>query len=91
MVDKNNGLEHDELSAEQNKEFVHQDKNLLEEVKDIEQKIRNSDYSTFKKTTYWHQQESGMETSNQEALINIMECLQRIEAKINNIADFLDK
>lgn len=68
------------------------DNNILEEMKRLDQEMRNPMIQTFKKTTYWHQQAETMENLNQDALLKGMsECLLRIESSLVKIETLLQK
>lgn len=57
-------------------------KNIIEEVKMLEQQMRNPNVKTFKKNINWNQKDIST-NQNQETLFkDIYECLLRIETKL---------
>ena len=71
---------------------IQQNRNILEEIKIINQEMNDPKYETFKKTKYWHEQSKTMENLNMEMLLKEMkDDLMIIEDKINNIQIFLEK
>lgn len=91
MDDHVEDIELTELS-EEHKTKSDQSVNILEEIKEIDNKLRNSDYKTYKKSTYWHQQTAMMDEAKQESFQKeLMECLLRIEAILIKIEALSEK
>lgn len=80
MDDRVDDVKLNELSVEHEAKSD-QDTSLLEEIKDIDQKLRDPNYKTYKKSTYWHQQPAIMDEVKQETFQKeLIACLLRIEA-----------
>ena len=59
---------------------------MIEEMKMIEQQMKDPNVQTFKKTINWSQQNINKMNQNQEALLKeICECLLRIESKFDDL------
>ena len=71
---------------------AHQDKDIIKEVQELNQIIKDPNYQTYSKTTYWHQQSVDTENMNQEIFLKeITEILVRIEDKLVQIESLLKK
>ncbi|MDD2397204.1 MAG: hypothetical protein PHE31_04355 [Tissierellia bacterium] len=58
--------------------------NIIEEVKKLEQQMKDPNVKTFKKNINWNQK--GISAKNQETLLkDIYECLLRIETKLEDL------
>ena len=88
----NSKAEPNQSSVEQVVESIGQKNSNQQEQKDIDQEIRDSKYQPFEKTTYWHQQSTTKDEFRQTALQKeTMDCLLRIEAKLIQIENLLEK
>ncbi|HAQ40929.1 MAG TPA: hypothetical protein DCM73_08910 [Clostridiales bacterium] len=62
--------------------------NIIEEMKTIEQQMKDPNVHTFKKTINWNQQNINKMNQNQEAMLKeISECLLRIESKLDDLLE----
>lgn len=85
------GVEFNELS-EVHQAISEQSTNFLEEIKELDKQLRDPNYKTYKKSTYWHQQTGSMDEIKQEAFQKeFMESLLRIEAILIKIETLLKK
>lgn len=92
MEDRIDNFDADKSCAQQDGTSIEQNSNILEELKDLNQKMANPSYKSYKKSTYWHQQESAMDQVKQETQQKeLIECLLRIEAKLAKIENLLQK
>jgi hypothetical protein len=67
-------------------------KNIVEEIKVLNDKLNDSKYEIFSKSTFWHKQLSNNEEFNIESLLKEMsEQLLKIEAKLSKIELSLEK
>lgn len=83
-------IELDESTREQ--ETHVQKDNVLQEIQNLQQNIRDSNYQAFQKTTYWHQQTAATDDIKQENLQKeILDCLSRIEDKLTQIINLFEK
>lgn len=64
--------------------------NTIDEMKNLESEIQQSADSTFKKTTYWNQQKSGLGDSSREQISEITEHLERIQAQLEKMQKQLE-
>jgi hypothetical protein len=72
-------------------ETASQKANIIEQIRDLEQKTSDPSYYTFKKSTYWHQLTPPKDAFNHDALLSeIVECLHRIETKLAAIETLLN-
>jgi hypothetical protein len=75
----------------QDQETTSQKANIIEQVIELEQKISDPKYHTFRKSTYWHQLTPPKNAPSHDALLSeIVECLHRIEAKLAAIETMLN-
>ena len=82
----------DESSGADNSSSVHQERNIVEEMANLEKLMSDSTVQTFKKTTYWNQLNDNQDFSNNNSMIKeMLECMLRIEAGINEIKVLLIK
>ncbi len=66
--------------------------NLLKEIENINKKLQNPKYRTYKKSTYWHQQHGIADEVKQETLQNeLLAYVQRIEAFQNEMMASLQR
>lgn len=65
--------------------------NIIDEMRNLENEIQQSAGSTFKKTTYWNQQKSGLGDSTREQISKITEHLERIEAQLEKMQEQLER
>lgn len=93
MDDMDNKLEFDESAENEDSTLVLQNKNIIEEMKNLEQHMNDPKNQTFKKTTYWNQLNNTKENINNESLLlkEIIECLLSIEGKLTQIENLLEK
>jgi len=81
--DINNKIEIDDASFIVSNE-IKQPVNILEEMKIIEEQMKNPMFQTYKKSTQWNHLNTAEDNKNQEAILkDILECLLRIESKLN--------
>ncbi|MDD2217645.1 MAG: hypothetical protein PHW03_06600 [Eubacteriales bacterium] len=59
--------------------------NIVQEMKNSEREIRESSSPTFKKTTYWNQQKSGLADSSSDQILKILETLEQMEAQLARV------
>ena len=65
-----------------------QNRDIIKEMEHINQQIR--DQPAYQKTIYWHQQASGIKDADQtDQFRQIMECLSRIEEKLDSMETML--
>lgn len=92
MEDRIDNFDADKSCAQQDGKPIEQSSNILEELNDLNQKMANSNYKPYKKSTYWHQQNTTMDEVKQETQQReLMDCLLRIEAKLAKIENLLEK
>lgn len=78
----------DQRPLAQEENDMQRGKTILEEIKWVNEQIMDPSVTTFQKTTYWNLQNSG----NPADLLNGMtEQLARIEAKLTDIENILEK
>lgn len=79
MDDYNEDVELGEDLIE-NTETAKQGSSFIEEIRELEAKAKEQNYTTFKKSTYWHQQNGFVEEDKREDFYNqLLESLLRIE------------
>ena len=65
-----------------------QNRDIIKEMEHINQQIR--DQPAYQKTIYWHQQASGIKDADQaDQFRQIMECLSRLEEKLDCVVTML--
>lgn len=65
---------------------------LLEEIKALDEKMRDPNYKTYTKSAYWHQQAGLMDEAKKEPFQkDLIEYLLRIEAILTKIETLLEK
>ncbi len=91
MDDHVDGVEINELSVD-HKATSEKSANLLEEIKELDKQLRDSNYKLYKKSRYWHQQTGIIDEVKQETFQKeLMERLQRIEAILMKIETSFEK
>ncbi|MDW5300179.1 MAG: hypothetical protein SA378_08595 [Sedimentibacter sp.] len=66
--------------------------NVIDEIRKLEQQVKDSNSQTFKKSTYWNQLNKPVNNEKSENLLKeIVDYLARIEAKLTNIEILLKK
>ncbi|MDW5300383.1 MAG: hypothetical protein SA378_09630 [Sedimentibacter sp.] len=79
-------------SADENSTQAEQNKNILKEMIDLEQKMKDTNNHAFKKTTYWNKINNTQDNQDKETLFKeIMDVLLRIEFKLTQIETLLTK
>ncbi|MGD9569061.1 MAG: hypothetical protein AB7V48_12270 [Sedimentibacter sp.] len=76
--------EKDNKNQENNTSFK-PSKNIIEEVKLLEQQMRDPNIKTFKKNINWNQKGININQNQEPLLKDIYECLLRIEAKLEDL------
>lgn len=65
--------------------------NIIEEVKKLEQQMRNPNVKTFKKSINWNHKGNSTNQNQETLLKDIYECLLRIETKLEDFSKNLKK
>ncbi|MGI5892287.1 MAG: hypothetical protein ACOX7H_06090 [Bacillota bacterium] len=69
-----------------------QDLDLITEMQNIEQQLSNQNYKTYRKSRYWHQQNTTQDSIQQKALLQeVIGSLARIENILINMESLLKK
>ncbi|MDD4781652.1 MAG: hypothetical protein PHT02_13765 [Tissierellia bacterium] len=67
-----------------------QQNNIIEDVIKLEQQLKDPNIKSFKKTIYWNQPNTMESTNIQDKFLkDIVDCLTRIEFKLEDIKNFL--
>lgn len=92
MDDMENKVEFDKSSDDENSSSLQQNRNILEEINNLERIMRDPANQTFKKSTYWNQLNNNQDNLSQDSILKeIIDCLLRIESKITQIETMLNK
>ncbi|MGB7604115.1 MAG: hypothetical protein WBL93_01430 [Lutisporaceae bacterium] len=75
-----------------NNEQPIEDKNLIDEMYELERTLKNPQVQKFTKTTYWNQLSNQIENEKHEDFFQeVLKHLELIEAKLNQIESMLTK
>lgn len=66
-----------------------QQNNIIKEVRKLEQQLKDPNINSFRKTIYFNQPNTMGNNMQDKLLTEIVDCLLRIESKLEDIKNFL--